>query len=290
MHHRPRSKKRRPSLRKVLTRTLLYLFLTVVALITLLPLVYTLLGSFKSLQDILGSAQIWPSSWHPENYVRAWNEANFARFFLNSVLITGGVVVFDLIASSMLGYVLARKQLRGQWLIEALLIATIFLGVGTITLFPKLKIAQSLGMLNLWGVGAVQIAGFAAVHVLLVKAFIRSIPNEIYEAAVIDGASFFGTYWRVALPMMRPILATVAVLGFTGSWNNFQDPFVFTLTRPELRTITVGLFQLRTGGSGVNEWNIMLAGTVLGIVPIIVVFILLQRYFIQGLAGGAVKG
>lgn len=90
----------------------------------------------------------------------------------------------------MLGYVLARKQLRGQWLIEALLIVTIFLGVGTITLFPKLKIAQSLGMLNLWGVGAVQIAGFAAVHVLLVKAFIRSIPNEIYEAAVIDGASF----------------------------------------------------------------------------------------------------
>jgi ABC-type glycerol-3-phosphate transport system permease component len=281
---------RRVFRRRTLGRLLLYLFLSVVAIITLLPLAYAFFGSFKSVPELFGNARLLPTEWRFENYARAWERANFSRYFFNSLLVTGTSTVLNLIIVSMLGYALARKRLPGFRWIEAAMIATIFLGIGTIMLYPRVVVAQSLGLFNLYGLIIVETAGGLALFTLLIKAFVRSIPGEIYEAATMDGTSFFGAFWHIALPIMRPILATVVVLSFTGTWNNFQEPFVFTLAQPQLRTLTVGLYQLRVAGETVREWNVMLAGAMLGIIPVVVIFLFCQNYFIRGLTGGAVKG
>jgi multiple sugar transport system permease protein len=200
------------------------------------------------------------------------------------------VVLLDLFASSMLGYVLARKRLAPLRAVEALLGLTIFLGVGTVTLFPKFMIALQLGLLNLFGVSLVLLAGMTVIHTFLIKAYCQSLSPELYDAAAIDGCGFFGTYRRIALPLMAPILATTTILAFEGSWNNFQVPFVFTLNNPELRTIIVGVYALRGSIDGANAWDLMLAGAVMSLVPVIVIFLLLQRYFMKGVTGGAIKG
>ena len=269
----------------------LYAFLLLVALFALLPLLYAFFNSFKPLNDLLmNGARLLPTEWRFVNYLEAWQRANFSAYTLNTVYIAAGVVFFDLLGTSMLGYVLARKRVPGGRIIEGLLAATIFLGLGTITLYPKTVIALNLGLLNLNGIVLIELSALTAVHTFLVRAFCKSIHQDVYDAATIDGAGFFGTYWRISLPLMTPILATTAILAFKLAWNGFQVPFVFTLSRPELRTVPVGLFLLKDGaGSGLDQWHLLMAGTMISLLPIVLLFVLFQKAFIRNLGGGMSK-
>ena len=277
--------------RKMALRGLVYLLLTLLAIVTLVPILFAFFGSFKTLNElVMGGQTLLPESWRWQNYRDAWQSANFSAYVKNTLYVAAGVVVIDLFGTSMLGYVLARKKQAVFKLIEILLAATIFLGLGTITLYPKTVIAIQLGALNLNGVVLVLLSSVAAVHTFLVRSFCQSIPGELYDAAVIDGAGFFGTYRRIALPLMAPILATTAILSFKLAWNGFQVPFVFTLADPDLRTLPVGLFLLKDGtGSGVDQWNLLMAGTVMSLVPIISLFVFFQKAFVRNLGGGALK-
>ena len=279
------------TVRKRLGWVLLYAFLLLVALFALLPLLYAFFNSFKPLNDLLmNGARLLPSEWRFRNYLEAWQRANFSAYTLNTVYISAGVVFFDLLGTSMLGYVLARKRLPGGRIIEGLLAATIFLGLGTITLYPKTVIALNLGLLNLNGIVLIKLSALTAVHTFLVRAFCKSIHQDVYDAATIDGAGFFGIYWRISLPLMTPILATTAILAFKLAWNGFQVPFVFTLSRPELRTVPVGLFLLKDGaGSGLDQWHLLMAGTMISLLPVILLFVLFQKAFIRNLGGGMSK-
>lgn len=272
----------------------LYGFLSLLALITVLPFVYALFASFKPLKQMMADGpRLLPTEWHFDNYVKVWEAANFSKYFLNTAYVVVLVILLDLAFSSMLGYVLARKQgqMRIVRIVEVLFGFTIFLGLGTISLYPIFLIALNLGLLNLNGVVLVTLAGLTAIHTLLIKAYCQSLSNEVYEAATLDGCSFFGIYWRIAFPLIRPILAVVAIFAFQAAWNDFQVPFVFTLSNPDLRTMVIGVVALRsTGAGGAAAWDLMVTGTVLSIIPIIIVFIVLQKYFMRGMTEGAVKG
>lgn len=267
-------------------------FLVLVAMITLFPLAYALSGSLKSLPDLISSgARLLPQELMWSNYSVAWTEANFARSLGNSFLVTGSAVLIGVLAASMCGYVLSRKLVFGQRFWITLMGAAIFLGAGTATLYPRYVIAQQLGIANLVGVVVLQLAEIMILTTFLVQAFCSDIGTEVEEAARLDGCGLLRTYWHVALPMMRPILTTVAVLTFQWSWNSFQVPLVFTLPRPNLQTITVAVFALKSSaGEGFGEYTVLLAGAVLALLPIIVVYVIGQRYFMDGLTEGALKG
>jgi ABC-type glycerol-3-phosphate transport system permease component len=270
----------------------LWILLTVLAVGMLLPLAFGFLASLSPLDQILSSRPgLLPRTWEWSNYLDAWTRSNFARYFVNSVLVTTGVVVFDTFASSMSGYVLARKQLRGQRVLEAVYMATLFIGLTTAMLYPQYKIARALGIDDLLGMTFVEYAGIMVIHVYLIKAFVSGLGTEIEDAARVDGCGFFGTYRRVALPLMTPILVTTIVLGFQASWNNYQVPLAFSLATPELRTLIVGVSALQYDAvEGMAAYNVVLAGANMALIPIVVVFIVLQRFFVRGWTEGAVKG
>lgn len=270
----------------------LWTVLLALAVAMLTPLVFGLLASLSPLRQIISSDPgLLPESWEWSNYVEAWTRANFARYFLNSVLVTTGVVVFDTFASSMAGYVLARKRLPGQRPLEALFMVTLFIGLTTAMLYPQYEIARALGMDNLLGITFVEYAGIMVVHVYLIKAFVSGLGTEIEDAARVDGCGFFGTYRRVALPLMSPILVTTIVLGFQASWNNYQVPLAFSLAAPDLRTLIVGVSALQYDAvEGIASYNTVLAGANMALIPIVVVFLLLQRWFVRGWTEGAIKG
>ncbi|TDE14329.1 carbohydrate ABC transporter permease [Jiangella asiatica] len=275
-----------------LRRGLLAVLLVGLAAFMLVPLVFGFFASVSPLRQIVSSDPgLLPDSWDWSNYTDAWTRANFARYFVNSVIVTFIVVVFDTLASSMTGYVLARKHLPGQRVLETVFMVTLFIGLTTAMLYPQYQIARSLGIANLLGVSMVEYAGIMIIHVYLIKAFVQGLGTEVEDAARVDGCGFFGTYRRIALPLMAPILITTIVLGFQASWNNYQVPLVFSLAEPDLRTLIVGVSALQYDAvEGMSAYNTVLAGASMALIPIVVVFIVLQRFFVRGWTEGAVKG
>ncbi|TDD68950.1 carbohydrate ABC transporter permease [Jiangella aurantiaca] len=283
---------RRHSGRTWLRRVVLGVLLTGLAVVMLTPLVFGFFASVSPLRQIVGSDPgLLPDSWDWSNYSDAWTRANFARYFVNSVVVTLVVVVVDTLASSMTGYVLARKHLPGQRVLETVFMLTLFIGLTTAMLYPQYQIARSLGIANLLGISMVEYAGIMIIHVYLIKAFVQGLGTEIEDAARVDGCGFFGTYRRIALPLMTPILVTTIVLGFQASWNNYQVPLVFSLAEADLRTLIVGVSALQYDAvEGMSAYNTVLAGANMALIPIIVVFVVLQRFFVRGWTEGAVKG
>lgn len=273
-------------------RILLYLLLAALALLLLTPLVFGALASVSPLEQVLDTGdRLLPTEWRWSSYAEAWGRGNFSRYFLNSVAVTTGVVVLDTVASSMTGYVLARRRMRGQKLIEGLYVGTLFIGLTTAMLYPQYEIARALGMANLLGMTFVELAGVMVVDIFLIRAFVSGLGTEMEDAARVDGCGFFGLYWRIVLPLMRPILATTVILSFQASWNNYQVPLAFSLAEPDIRTLVVGVSALQYDAvGGIAAYNTVLAGANIALVPIVVVFIVLQRYFIRGWTEGAVKG
>ena len=269
---------------------LLYALLAVIIFLLVFPLVYAVGGSFKSTEEfLLGGLKIFPETWRPENYMKAWKQANFARYTLNSVFFAVAVIGI-IITSSMTGYAMSRCDFPGKKLLTGTFGFMMFL-IGAVTLFPIFQLCRKLGLLDsIWGMVITQIATAQPFYCILVMGYCNGISKEIDEAATIDGASFFKVYTTILMPIMKPILATTGILAFRDTWNNYMMPLAFTLSRSELRPLTVGVVLLKDQGDGVAAWSTMLAGTVMSIVPILIVYLFLNRYFIEGITAGAIKG
>ena len=270
---------------------LLYALLAVIIFLLVFPLVYAVGGSFKSTEEfLLGGLKIFPETWRPENYMKAWKQANFARYTLNSVFFAVASVIGIIITSSMTGYAMSRCDFPGTKLLTGTFGFMMFL-IGAVTLFPIFQLCRKLGLLDsIWGMVITQIATAQPFYCILVMGYCNGISKEIDEAATIDGASFFKVYTTILMPIMKPILATTGILAFRDTWNNYMMPLAFTLSRSELRPLTVGVVLLKDQGDGVAAWSTMLAGTVMSIVPILIVYLFLNRYFIEGITAGAIKG
>lgn len=280
------------STRSKFIRSLLFLFMLFIALLTVYPVIYVVLGSFKKNSELLvGGVNIFPETFIIDNYIEAWNQADFATYTGNSIYLAVGVMLLSLLLSSMAGYVFARKQFRGKELIYGLFVAFMFINVGSVSLRPLFELAIKLHMnTSLFSVTLISAGGGQATYIFLVRGYMNSIPKELDEAAKIDGCTFFQTFYKVMLPVLKPILATVALLSFRGGWNEYILPLVFTMTNAQKRPLTVGVNMLKNAGDGAAAWNIMFAGATIAIVPILLIYICASRYFIEGLTAGSVKG
>lgn len=273
-------------------RFILFLFMLVVALLTAYPVLYVVFGSFKENGELLiGGMNMFPKVWIVDNFIQAWQEADFSTYTINSVIIAVGVMLLSLLSASMAGYVLNRRNFPGKKIIFALFMAFMFINVGSVSLRPLFELAISLKLnTSLISVIFISAGGAQATYIFLVNSYMQSIPKELDEAATIDGCTFFQTYTRVILPLLRPILATVALLSFRGGWNEYILPLVFTMTDETKRPLTVGVTMLKNSGDGAAAWNIMFAGATIAIIPILLIYIVASKYFIEGLTSGAVKG
>ncbi len=277
---------------KYIGTVLIYLFLIALLIIVVAPLLYVLFASFKTNQEILAaSSKLLPEKFAFENYKQAWVLADFKTYTWNSIYMTFFIVVGTIITSTMAGYVFARGDFFGKKLIFAMFTSTMFLTMGSLTMYPLLQIAKFLNLhTTLWGVIIIQVFGMHITNIFLVRSFVNSIPYEIDEAAIIDGCSFFRVFWNVILPLLKPIIATIGILSFRNAWNDYLMPLVFTLSNPSRRPLVVGVVALRSTGEAASSWNLMLAGTMISIIPMLIAYLFLNRYFIAGMTSGAVKG
>ncbi|NAZ82080.1 ABC transporter permease subunit [Kineococcus sp. R8] len=244
-------------------------------------------ASLKSSMEVFSAGlSLIPEQFAWENYGRAWNDAGFSRYMLNTVIVTVATVAIVTVRCALAGYVLGRYSFRGSKVVLGVLVATLFVPTGY-TIIPVVKLSLDLGLLNSLSGMVLALSGMANVSAILIYAgYFRQLPKELEEAAIVDGAGFFRVFTMIMLPLSMPVTATVALLTFLGTWNAFFLPLVFSFSRPELRTLSVGM-QAFVGENAV-DWSGMAAAGVVSIVPIVVLFLFLQRYFVEGIAG-AVK-
>lgn len=267
-----------------------YLFVAIIVVFTLYPILYTLIGAFKSNAELTLGTSFFPQEWHPENFYIAFVRSNFSQYFFNSAVISISVMVLAVITTSLAGYVFARREFVGKKMWLTLYTTLMFIALGSVTLYPtytmlaKIKVNKILLGLILTLLGA-QIS-----NVMLVKGFISGLPRELDEAAILDGCNPFQIYWKIIFPLIRPIIAVVALFSFRTAWNDYITTLVFSISMPALRTLTVAVVQLRYSANAAAEWHIMLAGAAISIIPILVVYAFCHKQFIGGLTAGAVKG
>jgi ABC-type glycerol-3-phosphate transport system permease component len=260
--------------------------MAVVSLVWVYPFLWVIFTAFKERREAFtAGASLIPTTWIFDNFPRAWVEAGVSRFFVNTVIYAGSSTVIELLKAALCGYILARYQFPGRTLLYRLIVATLFVPVASI-IIPQFELVGSLGLLNTRAGVILALSGAAgALYVLLFVGFFEAMPRELFDAAKVDGAGFVRTF-RLVLPLAKPIIAVVVIFNFIAGWNEFNIPFVFTLSQPELQNLAVGMKAFQ--GDNALDWTGLSAGMVFALVPMLVIFLAFQNYFIRGLAG-AVK-
>lgn len=261
--------------------------LAIGALLWIYPFLWMVSASLKDPLEVFAAGlDLIPETAIWENYQRAWDDVGFGKYLLNTVIVTVVTVVLVVVRCAMAGYVLGRYGFRGKKIVLGVLIATLFVPTGY-TIIPVVDISQQLGLLNsLTGMIVALSGGAHVAAILLYAGYFRGLPKELEEAAVVDGAGFFSIFFRVMMPLANPVTATVTLLTFMATWNAFFLPLVFTFSRPDLRTLSVGM--LAFVGENSVDWSGMAAAAVISLLPVVALFVFLQRYFVEGIAG-AVK-
>jgi len=277
----PRRTFRRPS-----PRALIYILLSLGLVITLAPFAWMLLGSIKPTGEILAN----PNQWLPENptlsnFTDLLAKQNFGLYFFNSVLVAVACVIGNLLFCSMAGYALAKIDFAGKKLLFSLVLLMLVVP-GIATFVPLFVQVSNLGMANSY-IGLILPYVVTPLGVFLMRQFIGEIPDSLLEAARIDGAGEVRIFFRLILPLSGPALATLAILTFLAQWNNFLWPLVIAQT-DDMYTLPVALALFAVGANGTN-YGLLLAGSVVVVLPMILVFLFLQRYFIQGIASTGIK-
>jgi len=266
----------------------IHVILIIIGIVYVFPFIWTLGSAFKTSTEFfsLGLTPFPAGGWQVSNFVKAWEGAKFSRYFLNTVFVSVMTTFFVVIITSMAAFGLARLKIPGKNLVLGAIALTFFLPRGY-TILPVFQIVKGLGLLNtLWAIILTGTAGNLLINTLLFYGYMQAVPSEIEEAAVMDGATVLQRYLRVVLPLTGPVMATVSLFTFMNSWNDFFTPLVFTLGRPELQTLAVGIYSFV--GDTSRDWTALCAAATISIVPVVLVFLVLQRYFIEGFAG-AVK-
>jgi multiple sugar transport system permease protein len=265
-------------------------FLILGALVMIYPLLWLASSSLKPANLIFSDLSLWPSKIRLQNYVDGWRGAAlpFSSFFLNSFIISGLAVVGNVLACSMVAYAFARLNFVFKRTLFALMMLTIMLPLHA-TLIPQYALFYNLGWVNTFL--PLTVPKFLAVDsffIFLMVQFIRGIPRELDEAAVIDGAGPFRIYWSVILPLLTPALVTTAVFSFIWTYEDFLSPLVY-LTSMDLYTVPQGL-SLLMSSKGASSWGPLLAMSLLSLVPLFFVFFVFQRRLIEGIATSGLKG
>ena len=273
-------------------RGLIWVLMLFMAVLMIFPVLYIVFGSFKGNSELLvGGTNILPKKWVFSNYSNAWKQANFARYTINSIFLSLGVMIVSLLNSTMAGYVFSRRKFKGKEILYGIFVMFMFINVGSVSLRPLFELSVKLHMnKSLISVILISAGGGQATYLFLSRGFVNALPMELDEAAKIDGCTFFQIYRLVILPLLKPVMATIALLSFRQGWNEYILPLVFTMTNENLRPLTVGVNMLKNAGDGAAAWDIMFAGASIAIIPMLVIYCIFSRNFMSGMTAGAVKG
>jgi multiple sugar transport system permease protein len=262
-----------------------HLVLVPLSALMLLPLVWMLVTSFETAAESRTfPPTLIPSSLHWQNYPDALNAAPFGRFFANSMIVTCAAVIGNLVFCSLAGYAFARIRFLGRELLFVTLLATLMVPFQVI-MIPTFLIVQRLGLVN--SLGALIAPNLVTPFgIFLLRQFFRTLPIELEEAARIDGCSRLGVLVRVVIPLSMPALATLAIVTFLWTWNDFLWPLI-VISSTSQSTVQLGLASFQ--GAHQTKWTLLMAGNVMALAPMLIVFVAAQRYFVRSLANTGMR-
>lgn len=268
-------------------KLVLEIIMLALGLLFFFPLYLTIVNGFKTYNEVVTSTTAFPEVVQFQNFVTVWNQINFLGVFMNSLIITVIAVVGILLISSMAAYQLVRRPGRLSQIIFLVILSSLIIPFQTM-MIPLVKVAKDLNIIDTlhgiillyWGFG-IPLALF------LYHGFIKAVPKELEEAASIDGSGPFGIFFRILLPLLKPITTTIAILHSLWIWNDFLLPLI---TLSSIKNQTIPLAASVYFGQYTNEWHLAMAALTLATLPIMIFFMFMQRYIIQGITAGAVKG
>lgn len=273
--------------KKIAINTLIHVFLLAVSLTCLFPLLWMISSSFKTQEMIFRDMSLIPKEWHFENYVRAWVDGGFGRYFLNSIFYTVSVVVGIIIVSSMAAYAFARLRFPGRTFFFAMFMAAMMIPIPG-SFVPLYILLTKLGLRNTaFGYILCMINVGLSTSIFMLKTFFEKMPKELEDAARIDGCSKLGIWWHVALPLAKPVLAVVVVFNALNVWNEYVLALIIFDSR-QLMPLQVALTTFQ--GEFITQYPLLMAGLTITAVPIILVYLLMQKYIVKGVTQGAVVG
>lgn len=269
-------------------RIVAWLILAGISFLFVVPFLWMVSTSLKGFDDLAGNNWI-PASITWDNYTKAFSFGMWGQWALNTIIITALAVIGTLVSTSIVGYSFARLRWPGRDLVFGLVLATMMLP-GVVTLIPQFILFSKLPAFGIQGSQSwvntflpLTVPAFTgnAFFIFLTRQFMRGIPMELSEAAKIDGASELRIWWSIVLPLTKPVLAAVAIFTFQGAWEDFMGPLIY-LQREELYTLQLGLRSFDAVAGGAPAWNYLMAASVVVMIPVVFIFILFQRYFIEG--------
>lgn len=270
---------------------LTYSLLIIISLIFITPLLWLLSSSLHGLDDVFAVPFQWlPDQIHWHNYLEAMTVIPFVHYLTNTIFITIMVIIATVFSSTLAAFGFSRLKFYGRKQLFALCIATMLLP-GQVTVIPLYVLFSKLGWVDSYLPLIVPAFFGSPFYIFMLRQFFQTIPFEYDEAARLDGAGPLRIYWSIILPLARPAIATVVVFSFIGVWNDFFNPLIY-INSFEKATLTLGLNFLKTQiiGSGITQWHLLMAASVLVLVPNVVIFFLAQRHFIKGINVGGLRG
>ena len=278
--------KKKKSTSAIVRKVLLYALLIIIGIIMVVPFLWMISTSLKEQYDTVKIPPVWipnPPRW--QNYVDLFTQQPMLQFMLNTIKIVFFVVLGQLFFSSLAAYSFARIKFKGRTVMFFFYIATLMVP-GQVTMIPTHLMFAKVGLVDNHIV-LILPAFFSAFGVFLLRQFFMSLPKELEEAAEIDGCNPFTTYYRIMLPLIVPAMLTLGVFTLMNTWNDYMGPLIY-LTTPEKYTMTLGIAYFK--GVYTTQWNLVMAGSVLSVIPILVAYLCAQKYFVEGIAFSGVKG
>jgi multiple sugar transport system permease protein len=272
---------------RIVWRIILYAVIIAGALVFLFPFAWMLTSSLKASQQLYK----WPPVWIPnpikwENYPAAWRQLPFAQFYKNTIIVTAANIIGTVVSCSLIAFGFARMRFRGRDALFMLVLATMMLP-GQVTMIPLYIMFSKVGWIDTFKPLILPSWLGSAFNIFLLRQFFMTIPHELDDAALIDGASHFGIYWRIMLPLSKMSLGVVAIFAFTWNWNNFMEPLIYLNSRDKY-TIQLGLRMFQN--NIYMDMGAIMSMSVVALVPQLIVFFFAQRHFVQGVVMTGIKG
>ena len=275
--------------RKNSSKFLSYFLVILVALIVILPFLWMIVSAFKSQRELFAyPPSFFPKNWKVENFVEAATRGSisFFRMFLNTMMIAVPTTVFNIIFSSMAGYAFARLRFPFRNAIFMIFIASMMVPYA-ITLIPRFLLFKDLGFYDTYIPLIVPVMFGTAFSIFLTRQFFMTLPKELEEAAIVDGCSHFRIWAQIFMPLTKPIIATLAVFQFQSSYNDFLGPVIYISSDVKF-TVLMGLNSFRNSFS--TRYDLIMAGSIMALIPVVILFICCQKYIVRGIVMGGVKG
>ncbi|MDA9461690.1 N-Acetyl-D-glucosamine ABC transport system, permease protein 2 [Enterococcus mundtii 3F] len=272
--------------KKPFHRILVFTLLLIFSLLTLIPFIWMISASFKANNDVFSVPIQWiPKTWHPENYSIIWTRIPLLTFFKNTAILSIVITLIQLFTSSFAAYGFSKMHFKGRNLLFLAYIGTIAVPWQSY-MIPQFIMMRQLGLSDTL-LSLILLQAFSAFGVFLLKQYYSSIPDSLCESARIDGLTEWGIYRKIILPLTKPALASLTIITFVNTWNDYMGPFIY-LSSTENKTIQLGLKMFV--GLYDTEYALIMAASVLSVLPVAIVFLAMQKYFVEGIASSGVKG